>query len=229
MAKVIMSAAVGAASGKLGGTVFSKGSAGAFMLRKTNPVNSKSPTQLAIRGNFATLTKRWAHTLTAVQQAGWIAFAAAHQLHDALGNLFTATGIQMYVKLNGALKAVGQATIDTAPGAVSAGAPGVITVTAKQAGPPTLSVAVTSAPGVNDTPAIWSMHPTTIGRKSVKAQLSIIKVFAPGTAGPYDILAEWNLKFGLLLTGSIIVCQVQYTDSTTGWLGTASIANALTS
>lgn len=224
MAKVILSAALTKAAKSVGGLTFSTGHFGPFIGRKNAPVNSQSTAQLGIRAGFSAMTKRWATVLTAAQQAGWIAFAAAHQVHDSLGQLITLTGVQMFVKLNGALKAAGAATIDDAPGAVSAGNPGLITVTGQQAGPTTLSIAVTVNPGANDVPIIWSIHPVSIGKKAILKHMVIVKKFPAGTAGPFDILAEWNQQYGLLLTGAVIAAKVQYTDQTTGWQGIASQA-----
>lgn len=222
MAKHIPSVAIGSMTKTAGGVTFSHGPFGAVFGSKSSPVNSRSAAQLGIRAGFSALTKRWARTLTAAQQAGWVAFAAAHQIHDTLGQLITLTGVQTYVRLNGALKAAGQPTIDVAPGAVSAGSPGLITLLARHAGPLELTVTPTVGPGANDCPIIWSVRPLTIGFNAFTRHLKVVKVFPPGTAGPWDILAEWGAQYGLLLQTAVIVASVQYTDSTTGWQGTMS-------
>lgn len=223
MAKVILSGAVGAAAGSVGGLTFSTGPFGPMMSAKSRGVNHESAAQLGIRAGFAAMSKRWATVLTPAQQATWIALAAAHQIHDSLGQLITLTGVQMYIRLNGGLKAIGQPTIDTAPGALTAGTPGVITVNANATGPPSLTVSTTVAPAGGEAAVVWSMHPVTIGKKAITKKLVIMKFFAPGAAGPYDILSEWNDHFGVLLTTAVIAAKVQFTEVATGFQGTQSI------
>lgn len=225
MAKVILSPALTSAKGTTGTITFSRGPFGPTIQAKQSPLQSQSAAQLGIRAGFKALSHRWAYILSSSQQAGWVAFAATHQVSDSLGQLITLTGVQTYIRLNGALRAAGQAIIDTAPGVVTAGAPGALTVTAVATGSPSISVSPASEPGPNDVPIIWSTRPRTIGSYAVAHALTTIKVFPPGTISPWDVLAEWNQHWGIFWAGTVIICKVQYTDSTSGWQGVASVGS----
>jgi hypothetical protein len=227
MAKVILSPAISQASGGIGGMFFSTGPAGPFMATKGRPHNQESNAQLGIRANFSRLSKRWSSTLTPAQQAAWITLSSTHQVHDALGQLVTLTGIQFYIKLNGSLLAIGQPIIDAAPGAVSCGAPGLLTVTPVGGGSPSLTVATNVAPAGNEAGVVWAIHPIRIGQKAILRHMILAKFFAPGVAGPYDITAEWANKYGLLFTGAVIALKVQFTNSDTGFQGVPSLGTAV--
>lgn len=227
MAKLIMGAAVGQASGSVGGVVFTKGPFGLVMQIKGRPHQSPSNLQLGIRGGFQTLSKRWALTLTDTQQAGWVALAQANPVPDIFGNMIKLLGVQFYIKLNGSLRAIGSAPIDDAPGALSSGNPGTITVVPNISGGPNLNVTPSINPTGTEVPVVWSMRPVTVGQHAVTKTLVTIQVFPAGTAGPWNILTLWNQKYGELFPGQFVVCKVRYTENTTGFQGTAALAAGL--
>ncbi|SRR6266404_1216574 len=227
MAKVIPSAAISRASGKIGGITFSRGPFGDVIVAKSIPINSESIKQLGIRSGFQALTKRWAQTLTATQQAGWVALAAAHKVPDVFGNLITLTGVQFYIKLNGSLRAISAAPIDTAPGALATGAPGALTISAQASGTPHFTVSPAVAPAGNEVPVLWSLHAVNIGAHALLRKLTTVKVMAAGAGGPWAILTEWNQQFGRLQTGMVVVIKVQYTANDTGFQGVAYQASAI--
>lgn len=89
-----------AASGKLGGLVFSHNSAGKYVRQLAIPTNPATPQQEVIRVATAQLSNLWVNTLTQAQRDNWEAYAAAVPIPDALGNPLFIKGMPMYVRSN---------------------------------------------------------------------------------------------------------------------------------
>jgi len=89
-----------AASGKLGGIVFSHNAGGKYVRQLVIPTNPASPQQEVIRVATAQLSNLWVNTLTQAQRDNWEAYAAAVPIPDALGNPVFIKGMPMYVRSN---------------------------------------------------------------------------------------------------------------------------------
>lgn len=95
MAKVKFGQGVADMRGKVGGSVFSRNTAGAYIREKVSPVNPRTPKQLAIRSHLNTNAKNWAGLSLAVREA-WANLARAYPRTDVFGNPVPLTGIALY-------------------------------------------------------------------------------------------------------------------------------------
>lgn len=112
MAKIKFGMMMTDARGKLGGQVFSKNRAGAYIRTKVTPSNPRTSAQSAVRSNLATLSSGW-NSLTAAQIAQWNSSVDDWQSTDIFGDIKKPTGKNLYVKLNVNLLNNGLPVIDT--------------------------------------------------------------------------------------------------------------------
>jgi hypothetical protein len=75
------------------------------------PFNPRTPAQVAVRGNFAEVSKRW-RTLTQEQRDVWIAIARTQWSKPRLFQRGRLTGCQFFVKTNVALANQGKPQLD---------------------------------------------------------------------------------------------------------------------
>jgi len=99
MAKIVFGGGVSLASGKIGGTVYSRNKGGSYsrnFVVPTNPQTSKQSTQ---RNLLSLKSAAW-RTLTDGERDGWETWAAANPVLDRLGNSIVLSGAQAYTKIN---------------------------------------------------------------------------------------------------------------------------------
>lgn len=106
---------VAAASGSVGGCVYSRNRYGQYIRNRAVPVNPGSVFQDAVRSGLSALAVAWVSELTQVQRDGWDAYAAAVPRTDALGNTIHILGLNWYVAMNTLRLQSGLTRIDTAP------------------------------------------------------------------------------------------------------------------
>lgn len=100
MASVILGGGVAAASGSVGGTVFSRNAAGPYMRNRSIPVNPASAFQVVVRNLMAQLTSAWVETLSDTERSLWETYAENVQLPGPLGNDRNVGALAMYVRSN---------------------------------------------------------------------------------------------------------------------------------
>lgn len=103
-------------SGSIGGTVWSRNSAGAYIRNRSVPVNPNTDRQVGIRNIIKALTIAWQNTLTQVQRDAWDVYAANVDWLNKLGQSITLTGLNHYVRCNTPRMQVALARVDAAPG-----------------------------------------------------------------------------------------------------------------
>lgn len=104
-----------AASGSMGGTVFSHNRGGAYTRARTTPTNPNTTAQQSARSGFAGLLDRWGNELTEAQRAAWRVYAMDTPVKNALGQDKKLTGQQAYLKGNYTRWQYGEGQIDDAP------------------------------------------------------------------------------------------------------------------
>lgn len=102
-------------SGSIGGTVWSRNSAGAYIRNRSVPVNPNTDRQVAVRNYVKNLTIRWANTLTQNQRDAWDVYAANVDWLNALGQVIHLTGLNHYVRSNVPRQQSTLAEVDDAP------------------------------------------------------------------------------------------------------------------
>jgi hypothetical protein len=225
-AKITMSAVVGAASGKAGGVVFSKGRGGAIVRIKRSPAQPHSNSQQGVRASFTSFSQAWSATVTAPARQAWIALAANHPVKDIFGQTVVLTGLQLYQALNRALATLGLARIDTPPLTLSAEFPGILTLVATVTGP-----VLTVLPATFNTAAMgWSIlvtRPLSAGVSVGGARFAVIKTGTSVLAAAQSFHTEYAAKFGEIVQGQKIFVRMVYINKTTGAIGTPAQSSVI--
>ena len=100
-------------SGKCGNTVWQRARYGQICYAAFIPINPRTPAQVAVRGTFGAVSKRW-RTLAKEQQRLWIAVASTIMSRPRLG-CGPLTGFNYFVKVNVALANRGLPQVDLPP------------------------------------------------------------------------------------------------------------------
>lgn len=103
------------ASGKLGGTVFSRGRGGSYVRTRVMPSNPQSIAQQAVRATFGAISSAW-RSLTETQRDEWNAITADYPVQNRLGETKILSGKALFQKLNMNLLEAGK-TMALAPSA----------------------------------------------------------------------------------------------------------------
>ncbi len=177
------SALLTAASGKIRGIVASHNRGGTYFRGLTIPTNPGSSFQTTVRNAMKTLTSRWQETLTSVQRAAWQTYADAVQVRNALGDLITLTGQNMFIRSNISRLQASLAIVDAAPIVFDLG-----TFTA-----PTITLAPLGTTGTITFSAADSWNATSAGAQGMlvyqsRAQARSINYYK----GPYRFAAIVN-------------------------------------
>lgn len=96
------------ASGKLGGTVFSRGRGGAYVRNRVMPSNPQTMAQQAVRAAFGAISSAW-RSLTQTQRDEWNAITADYPTKNRLGEEKILSGKALFQKLNMNLSLANQA------------------------------------------------------------------------------------------------------------------------
>lgn len=101
--------------GSIGGTTFLRTIAGPTVRQRIKPVVTVSDRQGSIKASLSAMVQRWSLILLEPQRIAWRALAAITSLVNSLGDPFTPTGLQLYVRLNGFLQNISEVFIDDPP------------------------------------------------------------------------------------------------------------------
>ena len=101
-------------TGKLGLTVTYPGRSGLIRRSWVVPANPRTGDQLLVRTRLAQYAAGY-DALTEAQQDAWITAAAQYQTKPSLGQSGPMTGLQLFVRINTNLAAVGEPAVATPP------------------------------------------------------------------------------------------------------------------
>lgn len=223
MAKMLFTAAVGDARGKLGGFVFGSRGARAILLPKTTPRNPLSESQAALRRHLRLLGWRWTYYLTQDQRDAWNSWAATYDFTDLFSRTYHLSGWGMFVKVNQTLKLVSAPLLDDRPADLACTSPTGQVLTIAGA-PPTLELSLSNAPAANERVYLAAACPLSQGAQYVGKLSRKMKHFATAAPGPYPFTAEYETKYGTLQSGQRITALVNFICLDTGGQGTAALA-----
>ena len=221
MAKILFGAIVADARKKIAGNVFSKSRFGAYVRKKSSPVQPRTNFQRAVRANFSALSKSFSTALTAAEIAAWNTFASTHSVKDRFGNTQLLTGLQWYQRLNRNLHTITQTAITSPPASITTADLGGLTVTQAALTPFHISVATTNLPSAGEYLVITGAPPLPPGRTFIGKRFRIILVDIGTTTPPIDVSPSYTTKWGPQLATQAINLQIYNVSSTTGGKGTA--------
>lgn len=121
-------------SGSIAGNTFARNRYGNYARARTTPINPQTARQTLIRSAMATLTDRWAQTLTAVQRTAWNLYGANVAMTNRLAETVFLTGMNHYIRSN--------LTRETGPTVLIDDGPTVFEIPAQD---PTLAVTASEA------------------------------------------------------------------------------------
>ena len=102
-------------SGSVGGVTAARNRSGSYFRARTKPINPNSARQQVIRAAMATLTTRWAQTLTAAQRTAWNLYAASVTSLNKLGETINLSGFNQFIRSNMPRQQCSLTIIDAGP------------------------------------------------------------------------------------------------------------------
>jgi|WetSurMetagenome_2_1015567.scaffolds.fasta_scaffold04315_10 hypothetical protein len=212
-------------SGKSNGNVIAKNRGGYYVRTKVTPTNPRSSRQIAVRALLASNAQAWG-SLTEAQRAAWNSAVSSWQKTNIFGDLVKPSGINLYVRLNNNIVAVGGVAISEPPLPIAVGYAQVLALTVSAA-----TGAVTLTP-VNGTSAdekavIRFTEQLNPGVTFVKSKFRQIAVDDLVDATPKVLTAAYATAFGAPVLGRKIVCEVYFVNETTGQQGATVQVSAI--
>lgn len=206
MAKIKFGMMMTDARGKLGGQVFSKNRAGAYIRTKVTPSNPQTTAQAQVRSNLATLSTGW-NTLTAEQITQWNSSVEDWASTDVFGDIKKPTGKNLYVKLNVNLLNSGQSVVATPPAKLELPALVGIDVDVTTA---TNTLVIEGLSGFsNGLYQIEACAPVPRGVNFVKNRFRVIAYEAEASPTPIDVSTAYLNKFGSVANAENIYFRIR--------------------
>lgn len=207
MAKIKFGMMMTDARGKLGGQVFSKNRAGAYIRTKVSPVNPRTSTQMTSRSILGSLSTSW-NDITDAQRESWNKAVSQWQKTDIFGDLKQPTGKNLFVRLNKNLVQSGQPSIDVAPAKVEMPEISIFTAAINTTGE---SVSFAGLPTISSGSYQLSATPVlSPGVSFAKNKFRVIGYYADIAVAGEAIFLAYQNKFGTVADGDNIQFQVKY-------------------
>lgn len=223
MAKIKWGMIVTDGRNKLGGQVFSKNRAGAYIRTKVTPVNPKTALQMASRQLLGALSSAWSG-LTNAQRDAWNASVDEWQKTDIFGDLRKPTGKNLFTGLNKNRVDIGGVAQDLPPEKVEIPVIALFrpefAMTDEE-----LSVGISTVP-VGMALQISATPPMSQGTTFAKNQLRVIGSVPAGSVDTKEVFAMYSDRFGAPVIGQNIQVAVRYI-ALTGQAGVQLIEKAI--
>lgn len=219
MAKFTPGPMIAAASGSVGGTVFSHNRGGMYTRNRSIPTISTTSFALAVKSNLSTAASAWSG-LTAGQRQSWDQFALQRPVIDTLGHPRHLTGFQAHVGINARRANADDVALLVPPIVVAPDGLLTLVLTA-DIGVGNVDIAFTPTP-LGATEEIWLLAAVTNspGINYVSNLLRFILHSAAAQASPLDIQTDIETRLGTLIVGQTLHVQVSVYDNATGLLST---------
>lgn len=208
---------IAAASGSVGGTVFSHNRGGAYTRNRAIPVTSTTAEALAAKSRLATASSAFAD-LTATQRAAWLSWSLQNPVIDALGFPRHLSAQQAYVGINARRARAEDAALNDPP--IGTAPDGLLTlILDADIGLGDTDITFTPTP-LGATEEIWLRAAVTnsAGIQFVQNLYKWILHSAAAQASPLDIQTEVEARLGTLIVGQTLHVEVSVYDNATGLL-----------
>ena len=221
MAKVTAGPLAGMISGKVGNVVFSRGKYGPYIRIRTIPTLVQNDYTNGVRGRLGTLAGLWS-VLDPELKFAWRTYAATHPIVDRLGEERVLQPSAVYIALNARILQAGGTRIDLPP------------IASAPAGVTPVEVIAISAPATFEVVwqeellsaeqciAIWVAIYELPGRQYYRNLLKLVYVGPPGNATYHDCPTEVADRYGVLIDGYTVKCELEVWDNTTGLVSSRS-------
>lgn len=213
--------------GKINGTVHSRNKGGAYMRNLVIPTNPQTAAQTAVRAALSGFSQAW-RGLTSAARAAWNGAAVNFPSINVFGDVRELTGISLYNKLNLNLSNVGVAALTSPPAPVGADAVTAVSAVCDESAQ-TLIVTVAPDPVPADHSLVIEATPQiSPGINNFTNRLRKIQFFAAASAGPHDVSAAYNAKFGVPVAGQKVGVRVKLVRTTTGEVSQTLVTDTIT-
>lgn len=215
MAKVTLGPTIAAASGSIGGTVYSRNRYGTYIRTRAIPVNPNTSHQQKIRGILAARSQEW-RDLDDDTRNQWVTWAAINPFTDVLGNSQVLQPNAAFVRLNMLLTHVGDEVIESPP--VGA-APDALTSFSFVASKTLESCVLTYEPTPldgDDHLVIYAAVVNSAGVKYVENLYKMVEISAVATPSGISPIVAIENRFGDLIVGQTVHIRLRVLDSLTG-------------
>jgi len=208
---------IAAASGSIGGTVFSHNRGGMYTRNRSIPIASSTTPALNAKQRLATASQAW-QLLTDAQRASWASWALQNPVINALGFPRLLTGHQAYVGINARRASAGDVAI-TAPPIVPAPT-GLLTIVQDgDIGTGDVDLTFTASPlGATEELYIEAAVTNSAGINNVNNLLRLVGFSAAAETSPFDNQALIEARLGTLIVGQKLHVRVSVYDNDTGLL-----------
>lgn len=206
MAKIKFGMMMTDARGKLGGQVFSKNRAGAYVRTKVTPSNPRTITQQLSRAILGALSAGWSG-LDEAQRRTWNNAVNDWQSTDVFGDLRKPTGKNLFTGLNKEILQSGGTQINVAPEKVEV--PNITIVSAEAEIAASQFDIVTSGTTTGAKLQVWATPALTQGTSFIDDKLRVIGYINGGANVTLDIFDLYVDKFGALASGANVYVQVK--------------------
>jgi len=226
MAIIIPGAMVSQASGRIGGTIFSRNRGGAYVRNGSIPTTVTTPFAQHIKAVTAAQSQAWAG-LDAEVQEQWREWATQNPVINRLGQSRTLSGHQAFVQINGRLVYAGFAALVSPPigEAPAPFVPGTVTFVDDPLG---LKVAFTPTPAPDGVAVqCYAFLANSPGVSYVRNRLALVTTSAAAAATPLDIAADVVDRFGTPQAGQTLHIGLRALDTTTGLVSTVFYSSTL--
>lgn len=226
MAIIIPGAMVSQASGRIGGTIFSRNRGGAYVRNGSIPTTVTSPFAQLIKSVTAAQSQAWAGLDAAVQEQ-WREWATQNPVINRLGQSRTLSGHQAFVQINGRLVYAGFDALDSPPigEAPAPFVPGLVTFVDA---PLALTVAFTPTPApAGIAVQCFAYLANSPGVSYVRNRLALVTTSAVAAVTPLDIAQDVEDRFGTPQAGQTLHLGLRALDTTTGLVSSVFYASTL--
>ena len=215
MAIIIPGAMVSQASGRIGGTIFSRNRGGAYVRNGSIPTTVTTPFAQRIKSVTAAMSQAWAG-LDAEVQEQWREWATQNPVINRLGQSRTLSGHQAFVKINARLVYASFDVVSSPPIGESP-APFFLTDVTFVDAPLALTVAFSPSPAPAGVAVqCYAYLANSPGVSYVRNRLALVKTSAAAAATPLDIASDVEERFGTPQAGQTLHIGLRALDKTTG-------------
>lgn len=215
-----------AGSGKIGGSVASRNSGGAYFRVKVSPLNPQTISQAAARNKLASFSQGW-RSLTESQRDSFNSAVDGYTTTDIFGDSIKPSGKNLYTRLNINLSNVGVSPITSPllPSSVASmsSLSLIVDVSSSQ-----FDVVFAPTPVVANQAFIVEASPClSLGKKFVKNLYRKIGFIDSAATSPATFWSEYSAKFGTPVSGTKIFIRVKAVNKLTGQSGVYFSASAI--
>lgn len=211
MAKILFTAIVADMRNKIAGTVFSKNRGGSYARTKVTPVNPQTTFQSFVRGNFTSASQAW-RSLTEAARNSWIGVVNDYAKADIFGNIRVPAGNNVFSKLYINATTIGGIPLTIPPPTTPTPALSQFAPVYNSVVPSATIFSPLAAVPAGQSVVIRATSQQSPGVTNVKSLYRIIAVLPAGTPYPYNLLPDYNAKFGTLVAGQKIGTSTQAYD-----------------